>query len=362
MKSNDRWIAVGLCIACLPLAACAKPPVEEEVESRAVKVEQIEGSDLSRVTLTAEAAKRLDIQTAPLRTVRFTGRSARSFPMRRSCTTRKAIPGRTSTRRTAHVRRHPSRSTTSTARRRVCRPARRPARWSSRPARPSCTAPRPSSRKNDPTGRCPAMIRWIVGTSLKFRFIVLAIAAAMMVLWHRPAPQHAGGRLSRVRAAPGGDPDAIVSGCRPRKWNPWSPCRWSRRSTGSTGLDIMRSKSIPDLSSIELLFKPGTDVLARTAAGPGAPGHRAAHAADLGGPAGDDAARVDDRPGHEDRAVLEERVADGHVDDRLLDDPGAPAAVPGVANVAIWGERIKMPQVQVDPAAHAGPRVSRSTR
>jgi hypothetical protein len=50
------------------LSACAQPPVEEEVESRAVKVEQIEGSDLSRVTVTEEAAKRLDIQTAPLRT------------------------------------------------------------------------------------------------------------------------------------------------------------------------------------------------------------------------------------------------------------------------------------------------------
>ncbi len=30
---------------------------------------------------------------------------------------------------------------------------------------------------------------------------------------------------------------------------------------GLDGLDLMRSKSIPDLSSIELLFKPGTDVL-----------------------------------------------------------------------------------------------------
>lgn len=80
MKSNERWIAVGLCIACLPLAACAKPPVEEEVESRAVKVEQIEGSDLSRVTVTAEAAKRLDIQTAPLRTVLIRGTLRKVIP------------------------------------------------------------------------------------------------------------------------------------------------------------------------------------------------------------------------------------------------------------------------------------------
>ena len=30
---------------------------------------------------------------------------------------------------------------------------------------------------------------------------------------------------------------------------------------GAEGLDLMRSKSIPDLSSIELFFKPGVDVL-----------------------------------------------------------------------------------------------------
>ncbi len=45
------------------------------------------------------------------------------------------------------------------------------------------------------------MIRWIVGTSLKFRYIVLAIAAALMVFGIAQIPKHAGGRLSRVRAA-----------------------------------------------------------------------------------------------------------------------------------------------------------------
>lgn len=79
MKSNDRWIAVGLCIACLPLA-CAQPQVEEEVQSRAVKVEQIEGSDLSRVTVTEEAAKRLDLQTEPLRTVMIRGTLRKVIP------------------------------------------------------------------------------------------------------------------------------------------------------------------------------------------------------------------------------------------------------------------------------------------
>ena len=79
MKSSDRWGVVGLCIACLPLA-CARPPVEEEAESRAVKVEQIEGTDLSRVIVTEEAATRLDLQTAAVRTVLVRGMQRKVIP------------------------------------------------------------------------------------------------------------------------------------------------------------------------------------------------------------------------------------------------------------------------------------------
>jgi hypothetical protein len=55
---------------------------------------------------------------------------------------------------------------------------------------------------------------------------------------------------------------------------------------GIQGLDDMQSKSVPQLSSIELLFKPGTDLL-QAAAGAGTggvvspslpPGQRARHA------------------------------------------------------------------------------------
>ncbi len=80
MKSSDRWRVVGLCVACLPLAACARPPVEEETQSRAVKVEHIEGSDLSRVTVTEQAAKRLDIQTTALRTMLVRGALRKVIP------------------------------------------------------------------------------------------------------------------------------------------------------------------------------------------------------------------------------------------------------------------------------------------
>ena len=65
----------ALCIALLPVVACAAPKVEEEVSSRAFKVEPIEGTDLSRVILTPEAAQRLDIQTAMVRSITVAGRA-----------------------------------------------------------------------------------------------------------------------------------------------------------------------------------------------------------------------------------------------------------------------------------------------
>ena len=72
---------------------------------------------------------------------------------------------------------------------------------------------------------------------------------------------------------------------------------------GMPGLDAMRSKSVPQLSSIVLIFEPGTDLT-------GAPGGRRSgvgsvmpDAADLGGAAGHPAAALVDQPGHEDRAV-----------------------------------------------------------
>ena len=67
----------------------------------------------------------------------------------------------------------------------------------------------------------------------------------------------------------------------------------------------MRSKSVPDLSSIELLFKPGTDIM---------PGRQlvqermatvAGDLAHVGRAAVHDAARIVDQPGHEDRAFLQ---------------------------------------------------------
>src|SRR5262245_20254736 len=80
MKHNDLWKVVVLFIACLQLAACGQTSVTTASESSPAKVERIKGTDLSRVTLTADAAKRLDIQTATVRDAQVSGAQRKVIP------------------------------------------------------------------------------------------------------------------------------------------------------------------------------------------------------------------------------------------------------------------------------------------
>jgi hypothetical protein len=62
MRNSGRWIVVVPLVAGLGLAACQRPSSSSKHVSPA-KVEKIEGSNLSRITLTAKAAERLGIET-----------------------------------------------------------------------------------------------------------------------------------------------------------------------------------------------------------------------------------------------------------------------------------------------------------
>lgn len=64
MKLSSRWMAIALLLACLPLMGCnhATEATASE-EGGPAKVEHLSGDEPTKVTLTAEAAKRLDIQT-----------------------------------------------------------------------------------------------------------------------------------------------------------------------------------------------------------------------------------------------------------------------------------------------------------
>ena len=79
MKLNRLGLMVlALVVGLLP--GCGRPPIETESASKAVKVEPIEGSDLNRVTVTAEAAQRLDIQMAPVRSIALSGKTRKAIP------------------------------------------------------------------------------------------------------------------------------------------------------------------------------------------------------------------------------------------------------------------------------------------
>ena len=68
MRSSGRWIVVVPLVAGLGLSACQRPSSSAKHASPA-KVEKIEGSELSRITLTAKAAERLGIETGSVATL-----------------------------------------------------------------------------------------------------------------------------------------------------------------------------------------------------------------------------------------------------------------------------------------------------
>ena len=82
MKHHDRWMVALLLTACLPLAACKQTSETAAAGEDAgpAKVEHLQGAEPTRVTLTEEAAKRLDIQTAAIRDMEIGGAQRKVIP------------------------------------------------------------------------------------------------------------------------------------------------------------------------------------------------------------------------------------------------------------------------------------------
>jgi Cu/Ag efflux pump CusA len=192
------------------------------------------------------------------------------------------------------------------------------------------------------------MLRWIVRSCLKFRYLVVAFAGALMFfgvgqLRNMPVdvfPEFAPPRVEIQTPCLGlsaAEVESLVTIPLEQAFN------------GIPGLVTIRSKSVPQLSWIELLFDQGTDVLearqlvtermasvVRTIPTWAAPPVMMPPVSTTG--------RVMEVGLSSDTINLRDMsmIAYWTIRARLL-------RVPGVANVAIWGERIKMPQVQVDP-------------
>jgi Cu/Ag efflux pump CusA len=191
-------------------------------------------------------------------------------------------------------------------------------------------------------------MRSVVAASLRFRYIVVALAAAMVFigvgqLGHIPVdvfPEFAPPRVEIQTACLGltaAEVESLVT----------VPLEQSLN--GLANLNVMRSKSVPQLSSIELIFKPGADLLrARqvvqervTTVTPTLPTW--ASPPFMIQPVSA-TSRVMKIGLSSDRLSLPDMSMTAYwkVRARLL-------RVPGVADVAIWGERLKMLQVQADP-------------
>jgi hypothetical protein len=66
-EHRNRWVIVALIVALLTLAACGGTSDEAAEGDEPARVEPVEGTDVSRVILSAKAAERLGIRTATVR-------------------------------------------------------------------------------------------------------------------------------------------------------------------------------------------------------------------------------------------------------------------------------------------------------
>jgi CzcA family heavy metal efflux pump len=193
------------------------------------------------------------------------------------------------------------------------------------------------------------MMRWIIGSSLRFRVLVVALAAGMMAL----------GVIQVQRM-----PVDVFPEFAPPRVEIQTPCLGLSAAeveslvtvpleaalNGVPGLDTLRSKSIAQLSSIELRFKQGTDLLhARQLVServqtviPTIPTWAAPPV--MLQPVSATSRVMKIGLSSQTRSLIEmSMISYWTIRAKLLQ-------VPGVANVAIWGERLQMLQVQVDPA------------
>ena len=192
------------------------------------------------------------------------------------------------------------------------------------------------------------MIRWIVGSSLKFRYIIVAIAAAMMFFGIEQIPNTPVDVFPEF-APPRVEIQTPCLGLTAQEVESLVSVPLEQAFNGLPGLDVMRSKSLPDLSSIELLFKPGIDELLarqlvqeRLATVIGTLPTWAAPPVIMP-PVSSTSRVMKIGMTSKDVSLMDmSMISYWTIRARLLQ-------VSGVANVLIWGERIKIPQVRVDP-------------
>jgi CzcA family heavy metal efflux pump len=195
------------------------------------------------------------------------------------------------------------------------------------------------------------MIRWLVGWSMKFRLLVLVVAAGVVFLGVSQL------RKMPVNALPEFSPTYVelqteALGLSPEEVEQLItvPLEGDLLN-GVPGIETIRSQSVPGLSSVVMVFKRGTDLLqARQLVAERLTLARALPALSLSKPPTmlqplSSSSRVMMIGLHSSRLSLIDMslLARWTIRPRLL-------GVRGVSNVSIWGQREHQLQVQVDPA------------
>ena len=195
------------------------------------------------------------------------------------------------------------------------------------------------------------MMRWLVGTSLRLRYLVV-VGAAMMLAFGVTQLRGTPVDVFPEFAPPRVEVQTLCLGLSAVDVESLVTVPIEQALNGVEGLDVMRSRSVSDLSTVQVLFKPGTDLM-------------------------DARLRVQERvrvvtpllpvwasvpymiqPLSATSRVLKIGLSTKDRSTQSLIDMSLIAywtvrprlmRVPGVANVAIWGDRWSVLQVQADP-------------
>ena len=192
------------------------------------------------------------------------------------------------------------------------------------------------------------MLRYLVATSLKFRFLVLAIAVGMLAFGITQIPS------MPVDVFPEFSPPLVEIqtpslGLAAAEVEALVTIPLEEALAGMPALDTMRSKSVPGLSAVKLYFERGTNLLdARqlvqervSMVTPTLPSWASPPV--LVPPLSATSRMMKIGIKSDKLSVIDlSMITYWTIRQRLL-------RVPGVANVAIWGERLEMLQVQADP-------------
>ena len=191
-------------------------------------------------------------------------------------------------------------------------------------------------------------MRWILESSLRLAAVVL-VAAGVIMFVGVMALRHAAVDTLPEFLPPQVQVQTEALGLSTNEVEQFITVPLEDEFNGLPFLDHLRSQSVPGLSSIELTFKPGTDiykarqlVTERVAQGPSV--------VNVGTPpvivqplSSESRAMMIGLSSRQLSLIDLSTLARWRVRPRLL-------AVPGVANVTIWGQRDKQLQVLVDPA------------